>query len=176
MNSRTFVSTTQIPTESPRPNTIEATEPYGHLVQAAIKMGGQIAGEVSNTEDKKYSDEKNNLQAVLAEKDGIVTKLKNEIRHKDRVMVSLRQEFLLAIEKYRQSIITASPEIPAELIHGETVEQLESSLTKAKGLFEKIRKQVNLKAKTANKLASTTNKKPSGLTLVPNYDRTFSLE
>ena len=176
MNSRTFVATTQIPAKSARPNTIEATEPYGHLVQAAIKMGGQIAGEVSNTEDKKYSDEKNNLQAVLAEKDGIVTKLKNEIRHKDRVMVSLRQEFLLAIEKYRQSIITASPEIPAELIHGETVEQLESSLTKAKGLFEKIRKQVNLKAKTTNKLTSTTNKKPSDLTLVPNYDRTFCLE
>ena len=135
MNSRTFVSTTEIPTRNDCTNTIETTRQYGHLVQAAMKMGGQLAGEIANTDEQKFTDQKGDWQGILAEKDGIVSKLKNEIRHKDRIMVSLRQEFLLAIERYRQSIIASAPEIPQELIHGETVEQLESSLSKARGLF-----------------------------------------
>lgn len=176
MNSRTFVSTTQIPTRNDCNNTIETTRQYGHLVQAAMKMGGQLAGEIANPDEHKITDQKGDWQGILAEKDVMVSKLKNEIRHKDRIMVSLRQEFLLAIERYRQSIITSSPEIPQELIRGETVEQLESSLTKARGLFEKIRKQVNLKTKSANKVAANGKRPSSSISLTPSYESSLALD
>lgn len=47
-----------------------------------------------------------------------------------------------AVKSYRELVVAANPELPAELIGGETVAVLNESLTKAKGLVGRVRQAI----------------------------------
>jgi hypothetical protein len=47
---------------------------------------------------------------------------------------------------YRTSLLTAEPEIPEELVHGGTVEEIEASLALARQMVEQVRSQLEAQA------------------------------
>ena len=58
-----------------------------------------------------------------------------------------------ATARYREALLTAAPEIPAELVTGATPEEVEASLAQARGMVERIRS--NLEAQLAEQRVPT---------------------
>ncbi len=48
----------------------------------------------------------------------------------------------LAVAAYRQALLNGDPSLPPELVQGETVEELDASLAKARGVVEFIRRRI----------------------------------
>ncbi|GBD10712.1 hypothetical protein HRbin23_00357 [bacterium HR23] len=55
---------------------------------------------------------------------------------------TLRQQARLALARYRSLLIAQAPEVPEELVQGETVEAVEESFARARALVERVRRQV----------------------------------
>jgi len=100
------------------------------------------------------------LERLLAEKDAAVSQAQVRISELGRLVADLEAEVadlrqsglaseqkltevsrLLsqAIASYKALVIESNPEVPAELIEGDTIEAIESSLKSAKSLISKVR-------------------------------------
>ncbi|MBE0481826.1 MAG: hypothetical protein IBX68_12735 [Dehalococcoidia bacterium] len=60
-----------------------------------------------------------------------------------------RDSLALAAGKYREALIAASPHIPADMIKGETVEQIEASLASARELVARVRAAIEAESRSA---------------------------
>lgn len=61
-------------------------------------------------------------------------------------MASLRQQLSSATAKYRALILAAAPEVPEELITGETPDEVDASFAAAREMVERVRRQLEAKA------------------------------
>ena len=57
-------------------------------------------------------------------------------------MARLRQDLALATAKYRALLLQANPEVPEELVAGDTVEAVEASFLAAREVVEKVRSRL----------------------------------
>lgn len=57
-------------------------------------------------------------------------------------VASLREGLGLAAAKYRALLLSQAPEIPEELVGGETVAEVEASFAKAREVVEKVRQRL----------------------------------
>jgi len=79
------------------------------------------------------------LEKTLAEKEGEISALKQaaeiSAEEKKRIEDTLAQ----AVLSYRSLVIQANPQIPAELLSGDSVEAIDSALARAKELVSKVK-------------------------------------
>lgn len=54
----------------------------------------------------------------------------------------LQQELAQAVEKYKAMVVWSNPDIPEELLRGSSLEEIDASVEQAKGLVDKVRKQI----------------------------------
>lgn len=67
-----------------------------------------------------------------------------------REMVTTAQEQVrLAAAKYREAVLAASPELPAELVTGDSVEEIEAALARVRQIVTRIREHLEAKAQAA---------------------------
>ncbi len=59
---------------------------------------------------------------------------------------AVREQLTLAVGKYRIAVLASAPDVPEDLVKGETIEEIDSSLERARGMVAKIRKQVEAEA------------------------------
>lgn len=78
------------------------------------------------------------LKAALAERDSRVQAL-------DREAAGLREQLALALGRYRESLLKASPEVPEDLVQGETVQEVEEAYSRARAMVERVRSQLEAK-------------------------------
>jgi len=60
----------------------------------------------------------------------------------ERERDALRAELARALERLRRAWLAQHPEVPEDLLEGETVEALEASLRRARALVERVRREV----------------------------------
>jgi chromosome segregation ATPase len=46
------------------------------------------------------------------------------------------------VERYRSALLQATPEVPAELVHGDTMEDVDQSIVRAREVVARVREQV----------------------------------
>ncbi|MDP3062117.1 MAG: hypothetical protein Q8O40_02710 [Chloroflexota bacterium] len=78
------------------------------------------------------------LEAALAEREARIQALEQEV-------VGLREQLELALERYRDSLLKASPEVPEEMVQGDTVREVEEAHARARAMVERIRSQLEAK-------------------------------
>jgi hypothetical protein len=61
-------------------------------------------------------------------------------------MAGLRGQLAASASKYREVLVAAAPEVPAELITGVTPEEMDASLATARQMVERIRRQAQPQA------------------------------
>jgi len=64
----------------------------------------------------------------------------------EKEMGSLRQQLSSATQKYRALILAGAPEVPEELVIGETPDEVDASFAAARELVERVRRQLEAKA------------------------------
>lgn len=89
------------------------------------------------------SDRENSLKEMEKSKKDSETKFESqavELLGRDKEIGGLREKLGGAAAKYRQLILSGSPEVPEELVKGETVEEIEVSFKQARQVVEKVRR------------------------------------
>ena len=89
------------------------------------------SGEASTEVQTSVDD----LQSELAARDERVAALEEQV-------ISLERELSSTVSRYRLALLDASPEVPGDLVGGESAEELEASLAKAKGVVEQVRSRL----------------------------------
>ena len=74
-------------------------------------------------------------QAELAE-------LRSALEQRDQEIESLRSRLASATARYREALLAAAPEIPEEMVVGESPEEVEASLAGARQMVERVRGQI----------------------------------
>jgi len=82
------------------------------------------------------------LEKVIGEKDAEIATLKQLKGNLDSKISDLDRSLAEAVSGYRSMIIQVNPEIPAEMVIGDTVETIVESVKQAKALVNKVRKDL----------------------------------
>ena len=114
--------------------TTEAT-PQATSEETAERVEPAASEEPASAED----GERAALQAELAEARGA---LESERASRER----LEADLAAAVESCRQALLASAPELPAELVQGSTVAELEAAFASAKALADRVRQQVESEA------------------------------
>ncbi len=69
-----------------------------------------------------------------------VKELEERVAQREAEVAELRDRLKLAAQKYRSLLLQGAPEVPEELVVGETVEEVEKSFLSAQGVVEKVKK------------------------------------
>ena len=88
------------------------------------------------------SERENSLKQLETEIENANAKLKThvtELAGRDKEVSDLRGKLGGAAAKYRQIILSGSPEVPEELVKGETVEEIEVSFANARKVVERVK-------------------------------------
>jgi len=99
-----------------------------------------MAEETKDTETQNKDD----LQARIAQ-------LEQNVSSRDSEMAVLKGSLSGAVVKYRAAVLTSAPEIPAELVKGDSIDEIDASLEQARGIVSKVRQQLEAEAE-ANKV------------------------
>jgi hypothetical protein len=99
-----------------------------------------MAEETKDTETQN----KDGLQARIAQ-------LEQGVSSRDSEMAVLKGSLSGAVAKYRAALLATAPEIPTELVKGESIDEIDASLEQARGIVSKVRQQLEADAE-ANKV------------------------
>ena len=92
------------------------------------------------TKDTEIQD-KNELQARIA-------RLEQDISSRDSELAAVKGSLAGAVAKYRAAVLSGAPDIPQELVKGESVADIDASLQLAQGIVSKVRQQLESEAET----------------------------
>lgn len=73
------------------------------------------------------------LQALLKEREEQLAATQAEL-------AALQQRIAQMTARYREALLRAHPEVPAELLHGETPDEVEAALEAARAMVERVRR------------------------------------
>ena len=79
------------------------------------------------------------LEQLIAYLEGGVANLKQSGLESEQKLAEVSRLLSQAIASYKARVIESNPEVPAELIEGDTIEAIDSSLKSAKSLISKVR-------------------------------------
>lgn len=82
------------------------------------------------------------LQQALQEAQAQNAVLEGEVARLRQETEALRAQARLALARYRSLLMAQAPEVPEDLVQGETVDAVEESFTRARALVERVRRQV----------------------------------
>ena len=75
--------------------------------------------------------------------------LRTALEERDSELTSLRERMASATTRYRVALLAGAPEVPEELVHGQTVEELDESLASARKVVDKIAGQLEAQVASA---------------------------
>ena len=101
-------------------------------------------GEASTGDQPSVAD----MQSELTARDERVSALEEQV-------ISLERELSSTVSRYRLALLDASPEVPGDLVSGESAEELEASVAKAKGVVEQVRSRLLEGMESASRGADT---------------------
>jgi chromosome segregation ATPase len=95
-------------------------------------------------------------QAVLAEKDARIAELEKALSEAKQQSEAVTAEFATlkdthtkAVAKYLGAVKTANPTLPADVITGSTIDEIDATLAKALAIAESVKKSLEAQAKEA---------------------------
>lgn len=86
------------------------------------------------------------LEQTLAAKDSEIAALKEALNEAERRLADLGKALSQAVAAYKELVVQANPGVLAELITGDTVEEVDESLKNAQALIERVRQEMEAQA------------------------------
>ena len=104
------------------------------------------------------------LEALIAQKDEELTKANVRISELEQAMTS-------AITGYKVMVTQSNPEVPEELISGDTIESINESLTKAKTLINKVKQGLEAEITSSKIPAGAPPRTPPDLSALSSREK-----
>lgn len=103
------------------------------------------------------------LEQTLATKDSEIVALKQALDEAERKLAELSQALSQAVASYKALVVQANPGVLAELITGETVEEVNESLKNAQALIDRVRQEMEAEASKTRIPAGAPQRAPLDL-------------
>ena len=103
------------------------------------------------------------LEQALAGKDSEIITLKQALDEAERKLTELGEAMTRAIAGYKALVVEANPGVLAELITGDTIEEVNESLKNAQALIERVRQEMEAEASKARIPAGAPQRAPLDL-------------
>ena len=100
--------------------------------------------QLQNSEETDWKAKSDEMQARI-------TQLEQGIASRDGEMTAIKQSLSGAVAKYRAAVIASAPGIPQELVKGDSLDEIDTSLELARGIVSKVRQQLEIETE-ANKV------------------------
>ena len=86
------------------------------------------------------------LEQALATKDSETADLNQSLEEAKRALDELGKGLAQAVAAYKELVVEANPGILAELVTGETIEEVNESLKNARALMDRVRQEIEAEA------------------------------
>ena len=106
------------------------------------------------------------LEEVLAARDAEVAGLKQTIAESEGKLAHINDLLSRAVASYRELVVAANPEIPPELITGDSVESVDESLQSARALVEKVKQGIEEETSRTRVPAGAPQRAPVDLSVL----------
>ena len=100
------------------------------------------------------------LEQALADKDSEIVALKQALDEAERKLADLGNTLAQAVASYKALVVQANPGVLAELITGDTVEEVNESLKNAQALVERVRQEMEAEASKTKVPAGAPQRAP----------------
>ncbi len=107
-----------------------------------------VTEETASQEAPSSEVDAETLDQRVVELEAEATQLRAALEERDIDMSRLQGQATSAVAKYREALLLASPEVPQELVTGQTIEEIDTSMAQARQMVERIRNQIE--AQTAS--------------------------
>ena len=106
--------------------------------------GGDIEARLAESEAglAEKNSRVSELEQALAERDKRIADLKQSLDGLETQLTGLKDGRSQAIASYRELVIRSSPDLPEELITGDSVEEIDKSLASARVLIDRVRQRL----------------------------------
>ena len=105
----------------------------------------------------------NELEQTAANLDSEVAGLKQTLGESEERLTAISHSLTEAVDGYRTLVIQSNPEVPEELITGDTIEAINESLEKAKTLVSRVRQGLETEIASAKVPAGAPIRTPPDL-------------
>ena len=92
--------------------------------------------------DERLREMEAEVGRAREELEGALGVAQAKLAARDEELASLRERMSQAVGSYRGLALSAAPEIPEEMVSGETIEEVDASLEKARGMVERVKRQL----------------------------------
>ena len=82
------------------------------------------------------------LEQVVASKDSEIVILKQAVAESDRKLAELNNTLAQAVASYKGLVTETNPEVPVELITGDTIDAINESLENARALIDRVKQGI----------------------------------
>jgi septal ring factor EnvC (AmiA/AmiB activator) len=86
------------------------------------------------------------LEAALKAKEGEISSLKNERDELKKALEEAGKSLAQAVAAYKEMAVQANPDLPAELITGDTIDAAKESVKNARAIVDKVRQEMEAEA------------------------------
>ena len=83
------------------------------------------------------------------------------ITERDAEIKGLKQQTKIAVSRYRDALIAGAPDLPEELVQGNSIEELDRSLESAKKIVEKVASRIEARAPEARVPSGAPARRPA---------------
>ena len=86
------------------------------------------------------------LEKALADKEGESASIKSSLAATESRLAEVSQALAQAVAEYKALVIEANPDVPAELVTGATIAEVNESLKNAQALVERVKRTLESEA------------------------------
>jgi len=129
-------------------------------VQPAAEETGELEEGVAQGEEIAPDERIGELEGALAQ---LQQQAAGREQQMGAEMAALKGQLAGAAAKYRALILASAPEVPEELVRGETPEEVEASFAAARDMVEKVRRQLEARAQAQRVPAGAPARTPPDL-------------
>ena len=119
------------------------------------------------TKELEGAESPDPLEGRIAELEGELAQLQQSMAIREEEVegevAALKEKLSSAADKYRALILAGAPEVPEELVKGETPDEVEASFAAAFETVEKVRRQLEAKAQAERVPAGAPARTPPDL-------------
>jgi len=106
------------------------------------------------------------LEQAVNSKDGEIAILKQSIADSEQKLAEINATLAQAIASYKSLVMQTNPEIPVELLAGDTIEVVNESLQNARTLVDKVKKGIEAEISKTRVPAGAPQRTPLDLSVL----------
>mgnify|MGYP006266845187 CR=1 FL=1 len=111
-------------------------------------MTEEVKNAEGEAEVQKDEGTETDWKAMNDELNGKIAQLEEGIASRDGELAAIKKSLASAVAKYRAAVIASAPEVPEELVKGETVEEIDASLSLAQSIVSKVKQTLEAQAQS----------------------------